>query len=794
MRKTNLILLGAFLAFTFDAPAKAPAGYYRQCDQKCGAQLLVALQQCVSSFEVVGYNGLWDLYKQSDVYADGTIWDMYSTKHWKAGTDQCGNYSSIGDCYNREHSVPKSWFKDALPMYADAFHIYPTDGKVNGQRANYPFGECDGGSRVSSRDGVDALGKLGTCTYPGYSGIVFEPDDMYKGDFARSYFYMAACYNDRVSTWDSPMFNGTTYPVFEPWVVSMLMEWHRKDPVSQKEIDRNEAVYHNQGNRNPFIDSPDLAEHIWGTRQNQGWDAGSELPVGIVTPADGSTIDAGFSAVGIARSNSVRLVAANATGDVRLSATGPFTVNPTTVNAATANAGTDISIEFRPTAAGRHNGLLTISCGEAASTVLLTGEAVDGIPVNAAEQVRSDGFTARWIYVGGDTDGNYKLTVSDREGILVGYPKAVNARAETFIVNGLTPSTDYTYTLNGATISGNTVAVHTTGVLPLIDFLFDGDLYLTSRPGQPSEAAEIIMSTENIDCEIDIEIGEPFELSADKSSWSRMLRMSPDENRFYLRINGNISGDYESALVATADGYRNDHATVRGTIRAAKEYFEDFETDPGVENGYVDLYAGATCSWAIKDGGFWKADRTYEGRTLRFGKTAESFIAMAEDSKAGLGTVSFMAARWDNSKEPAATVILEISTDSGASWVEKASFEISETDFKPYSFYLGAEGKVRFRLRQTSGQRWHIDNIKATTSSTGLSDVTARRHSWDAYSGPGCVKVEVMTDSVEIALYCIDGTTVFSGKLTRGEHSFEAVAGQYYIVASGDFSRTVRVR
>lgn len=105
--------------------------------------------------------------------------------------EQCGQYSTLGDCYNREHSFPKSWFNDDSPMVSDAFHIYPTDGKVNSQRNNYPYGECANGTTLSPNGKVKALGKLGTSTFPGYSGTVFEPDDEYKGDFARSYFYMA---------------------------------------------------------------------------------------------------------------------------------------------------------------------------------------------------------------------------------------------------------------------------------------------------------------------------------------------------------------------------------------------------------------------------------------------------------------------------------------------------------------------------------------------------------------------------------------------------------------------------
>ena len=173
--------------------------------------------------------------------------------------DECGNYSGEGDCYNREHSWPKSWFGgEVMPMYSDLFHIYPTDGYVNGMRNNYPYGEV-GQVQWSSQNGS----KLGSCTWPGYSGTVFEPIDTYKGDFARSYFYMSVRYYTEDSGWPgSPM---TTGSQLKSWALDMMIQWNDQDPVSQKEIDRNDAVYEIQDNRNPFIDHPEYADLIWGT-------------------------------------------------------------------------------------------------------------------------------------------------------------------------------------------------------------------------------------------------------------------------------------------------------------------------------------------------------------------------------------------------------------------------------------------------------------------------------------------------------------------------------------------------
>lgn len=256
-------LLASVLAFVFFfsfsfLKASEPEGYYRDAYGKGGYTLKTALHNIIKDHTVVSYSGLFNAYQKTDE-KDGRIWDMYSNCNFSF-SNRCGNYKNECDCYNREHSFPKSWFDDATPMYSDLFHLYPTDGKVNGMRSNYPFGEV-GNPTYTSANGS----KLGNNTTSGYSGKVFEPIDEYKGDFARSYFYMATRYEDRIASWRScPICGGDNKASFKQWTVDLLLKWHRQDPVSQKEKDRNDAVYNYQHNRNPFIDHPELVEKIWG--------------------------------------------------------------------------------------------------------------------------------------------------------------------------------------------------------------------------------------------------------------------------------------------------------------------------------------------------------------------------------------------------------------------------------------------------------------------------------------------------------------------------------------------------
>lgn len=240
-----------------------PDGYYSSAYGKAGYELKTALYQIIKDPDVVSYDGLWTAFRSTDCTEDGKVWDIYADCSFSfGGSDQCGNYKQECDCYNREHSFPKSWFDDAKPMYSDLFHLYPTDGYVNNRRGNLPLGEV-GSASYTSHSGC----KMGSSAdpTPGYSGNVFEPLDEYKGDLARSYFYMATCYENRIANWSScPICNGTDDQSFDDWVVELLLQWHRQDPVSQKEIDRNNAVYAQQNNRNPFIDYPELVEKIWG--------------------------------------------------------------------------------------------------------------------------------------------------------------------------------------------------------------------------------------------------------------------------------------------------------------------------------------------------------------------------------------------------------------------------------------------------------------------------------------------------------------------------------------------------
>lgn len=280
-----------------------PPNYYSTTSSKSCADLKTTLKTIVTnSHTPKTYGELWGQYEVSDIkpreVGPGTsptvIWDVYSDN--PTGTDPYNftpgpiasggqqdngtNTSTEGQFYNREHSVPLSWFggSTGTPGAAtDYHHIFPTDKVVNATRSNFIYGEVANASFISANGS-----KLGPSAMAGFTGDVFEPINEYKGDLARAFLYFVTRYQDNMPGY--PRANGvqafdtTTYPSVNTPYLQLMLKWHNQDPVSQKETDRNNAAYSFQGNRNPFVDSPQYVARVW----NGGCPGLSALPVSII--------------------------------------------------------------------------------------------------------------------------------------------------------------------------------------------------------------------------------------------------------------------------------------------------------------------------------------------------------------------------------------------------------------------------------------------------------------------------------------------------------------------------------
>ncbi len=273
--KSKVFFTAFAVLFAFSMKAQIPAGYYNAAAGLEGYALKTALSNIIDGHNSHSYDALYDGYETTDTdnyyESDGTVLDIYSENptgadpyNYTHGNRQCGNYSSENDCYNREHIFPQGFFNEASPMRSDIHFVVPSDGKVNGMRNNYPFGDV-GTATFTSLNGS----KLGNCVSPGYTGKVFEPIDEFKGDVARMLFYFVTRYQTQLSGFspsdaNNPL-DGSTGQSFETWHLNVLLAWHALDPVSQREIDRNNAAYNWQNNRNPFIDHPEYVQCIWGS-------------------------------------------------------------------------------------------------------------------------------------------------------------------------------------------------------------------------------------------------------------------------------------------------------------------------------------------------------------------------------------------------------------------------------------------------------------------------------------------------------------------------------------------------
>ncbi|MCQ9637001.1 endonuclease [Chryseobacterium sp. WG23] len=257
------------------ALAQPPANYYNAAAGLTNAPLKSALKQIITTGHAsnLSYNDLWTAYQTTDrdydYDNDGTILDIYSefpigpdNYSYPYGSSQCsGTSGPEGHCYNREHIVPQSLFNQGLPMRSDAHFVRATDGKVNGERGDLPFGKV-ATVNYNSQNGS----KRGNSASPGFTGVVFEPIDEFKGDVARMIFYFVTRYETQLSGFGTGnMLGGSAYPGLQNWELNQLIIWHTQDPVSSAEIRRNNATYTFQGNRNPYIDHPEYVNMVWGT-------------------------------------------------------------------------------------------------------------------------------------------------------------------------------------------------------------------------------------------------------------------------------------------------------------------------------------------------------------------------------------------------------------------------------------------------------------------------------------------------------------------------------------------------
>lgn len=375
VKKFNFFVILFLIAFQINA--NGVSEYYLSAEGLSGEELKTALFRRVSKHQFLLYDELWNYFKVTDALPNNRVLDRYSN------TEYFFTQSSQMD---REHSFPKSWWGgfSFYPVYSDLHHLYPSDRSANIAKSNHPLGKVSNSPSFNN-----GLSKVGPSVTAGYSGTVFEPADEYKGDFARAYMYVVTAYQNLQNLWNSPMLNNNTYPVFKQWAIDLLLQWHTEDPVSTLEIERNEQVYNFQNNRNPFIDYPELAQHIWGNKQTELFYTSSPItqPT-IVSPWQDDVVVFRQIFEDDETETTIFIRGIALTGDLTVAITndndGYFSIPTNTITkqqAETSNAFA-LTIKYSPTEVKTSTANLTVSGGGASSVTI----SLEGTSLNRAVQ------------------------------------------------------------------------------------------------------------------------------------------------------------------------------------------------------------------------------------------------------------------------------------------------------------------------------------------------------------------------------------------------------------------------
>lgn len=382
------MIFTAICGSIFSLLADMPRDYYpNSLEGKNGVELKTELHNLLKNHTRLPYGSrdynqiacTWTVFKKSDVRPNGKVWDMYSNNSYNFS-----NGAGATKGMNIEHSVPKSWWGDAYDETAtpltrfkydgsyDLHHLTPSDAAANTAKSNYPLGEVD------SPLFDNGVTKVGTGQANGRATNLFEPADEYKGDFARMYLYFVTCYQDY--SWKSSalsMFAQNSYPTLNAYGQSLLLKWHRQDPVSQKEIDRNNAVYSFQGNRNPFIDYPNMVEYIWGDSTNYEFSFSGQSTSAPSISISNDKIEFGYIGTETSKDKEIYIKGKNLTTDITAKLlnndSGDFSLGMSNLPAHELNTtGINLAITFSPRSIGTRNVTLRLSSDELSAPVDIT--------------------------------------------------------------------------------------------------------------------------------------------------------------------------------------------------------------------------------------------------------------------------------------------------------------------------------------------------------------------------------------------------------------------------------------
>lgn len=703
--------------------------YYRKAEGLRGTQLKAALHDLIQPDLVLAYGGgvgkTWSGFWLTDQMDDLQVRDRYSNVVRRFNPDM----SAVSNM-NIEHIWANSWWGHLKNnAYQDLFNLYPADATANGRKSNNPIGIVDGA--VAFDNGVTKVGK--STSYRADSLItVWEPADEWKGDFARTYFYMATCYSHMTSLWTTSEGLLTVDPnsplLMRPWVYNLMLEWAEADPLDEIEQQRNEAICEIQGNRNPFVDYPELCYYIWGNKTDEQFYCSEEHGAEIFVPAASEEIDFGLQPLSRPFSAKVQVRGRGLGEGATLSVDDEcFALDETTLSADEITEGKDVGIAVTPSAEGIYTTMLLLEGSGYMQQTSLKVSFVDGIPAYPATDivcaVSSRRFNANWMnYEPGAT---YTLNVYTKDAAGNAKPFGTYMTTDTtYLVKNVLANTTYFYRVSiiedGEEVVGsNEVMVEMPEVAPVFSVSTD-DIAFVATPGKPSAPMQVSVTAMAVPKYVmEVSTSKPFELSDDGETWSQQLTLTGTSPSFFVRFAGAFEeGDYAGEVIVSTEGMDDKIISVSCNVDETKSFFEDFET------GSKGAYAAAevTCSaatWEMSNALIAGDDNAIDKKCVRMKGyvksggviTTPAYIMMTTDKVNGCDSLWFCAGSYGNDTGVKMTVSYSI--DGGQTWVKVVS-GLSVGAMKRYGYKINLDGDIRLKFENdnTGNKRVNIDNVQ----------------------------------------------------------------------------------
>lgn len=776
--------------------AEIPSGYYDRVEGTKKEALKTALSSTIQPTKVLKYGGSGDGYTWAGFYYTDRLSNGYVLDRYSNQLREFPDNTSVSGMHI-EHSFANSWWGGIKNnAYKDLHHLYPADGSANITKSNHPIGI------VTENGGFDnGMIKVGlsNCYRSDTLIKVWEPADMYKGDFARTYLYMVTCYEDYSDLWTSEgtlMLENNTYPVLRPWAIELLLKWNHDDPVSELEKNRNEEVFKIQGNRNPFIDYPQLAEYIWGDKMTSQFYTTTPTSPVLFVPQNESTIDFGLQATNHIVSKNVVLQGANLTSDLTVTISDNlFSANKLSFTAAEINNGATLVLSCNSSIVGDKAATMTLTFDNISTTVNLTASFIDGIPAHDATNIvigSSSSFTANWESLPGMETVNLDVYTKDGDNIktsISGFPKPVTGNS--LSITGLKPETTYYYMVSFNNVVSNEITVTIPAIPPVISTSPNvTTMAFFTKPNKPSHVQVLGVSLfpdspagDPVTCSTEL----PFEISSDNENWSQSVTITGRSKELYVRM-GTYSTEAtcEAELLLAAEGAEDVMINLASDISVNNAFFENFEL--GSKSKYTAADVNCTAAnWNMDNVliGTLANDKKNDIRSMRMKGTGVA--TMTENKEDGLGKLSFYAGPYGSDKNMSLTV--DYSIDNGINWISVIKeLPMPNGDWSQYSYTINTDkpARLRFTAVGSTSARVNVDDIRMTDypESSSVNEIYTPQSTINVVGN----NIKISTDiSASIMIYDTLGRVVQTASILVGENliPLQVSKGCYFVAING---------